>query len=155
MGKFFSSFLLGRRMAAKSDLALDTVDRAVLDIARHFFHSFAEPKSQSWIQGFATADQLFPAPFGATFGHAILSMVLELRCSRRDVFDYLAPESPEAQSVLTDEEKYFVLALKATRSRNRTQAETHAMLLCQGNGTVRFLAACDRMSLLLGDEEDG
>lgn len=155
MGKIFSSFLLGRRMAVKADLSLDAVDRAVLDIARYFFHNFAKPESQAWIEGFATADRLFPAPYGATLGHAVLSMVLELGRSRTDVFDYLAPDSPEAQSALTDEEKYFVSAFKATRARNRTGAETHAMLLCQGNGTAAFLSACSRLSFLLGDADEG
>ena len=151
MGEIFSSFILGRRMAATSDLSLDPIDRAVLNIARYFFHNFAKPDSQAWIEGFATADRLFPAPYGAALGHAVLSMVLELRRSRLDVFDYLAPDSPEAQCALTDEEKYFVSAFKATRACNRTGAETHAMLLCQGNGTEAFLSSCSRLSLLLGD----
>jgi hypothetical protein len=87
MGEIFSSFILGRRMAATSDLSLDPIDRAVLNIARYFFHNFAKPDSQAWIEGFATADRLFPTPYGATLGHAVLSMVLELRRSRLDVFD--------------------------------------------------------------------
>lgn len=133
---------------------LDTFEREVLKIARHFFEAFARPESQSWMGAFHEAERVFPAPFGATIAHATVIAINELRISRTRTFQFEHPGSAFGDFTLTDCERYLILILHHIRRRNWTSARANALYLCEGNDTSRVLAAFERIAIITGDVEE-
>ncbi len=115
-----------------ADCAFDTFELSVLEIARHFFLAFAEPNSEAWVEAFRRAEQIFPAPFGATIANAVLMPLNDMRRSRIRLFTYSNPRCDDCARHITDEERYLISALKYIRRARRGQAETNCMLLCEG-----------------------
>ena len=132
-------------------VAADAFEENTLEIARLFFVSFAHPQSQAWMQAFWKAEQMFPAPFGATVAHAILIALNEMREQRKRPFEFRNPNCPNCARDLTNEERYLMSTLRAIREGNRSQATTHALLLCESDDTAGFLGALERVAMITGD----
>lgn len=137
-----------------TDCNFDEFEVRVLEIARHFFLAFSEPQSEAWIVAFRRAEQVFPAPFGATIANAILIALNDMRRSRVRTFTYSNPLCQECLSHITDEERYFLSALQDMRRSNRTAVETSCMLLCEGNDASDLLASLERIAMITGDVDE-
>lgn len=141
--------------AVQPELAsLDGFERDVLNIARHFFEAFSRPASLAWIDAFRLAEYVFPMPFGATIGHAILIAINAMRTSRQRTFVFERPDSPLGAFTLTDTERYFMRILHDIRRGDRASARAHALFLCEGNDATRVLAAIERLAMITGDVDD-
>ncbi|MEM1005933.1 MAG: hypothetical protein AAF496_00470 [Pseudomonadota bacterium] len=142
----------GHSLLAECDF--DEFETNVLDIARHFFLAFAEPESEAWVEAFRRAELMFPAPFGATIANAILIALNDMRQSRVRLFTYSNPRCDDCLHHITDEERYFISALRDMRRSNRGAVETNCMLLCEGNDASDLLASLERIAIITGDVED-
>lgn len=132
-------------------IAADAFEENTLEFARYFFVSFAHPESQAWVDAFWEAEQNFPPPFGATIAHALLIAVNEMRGQRQRPFEFRNPNCPNCSRDLTNEERYLMSTLRAIREGNRSQATTHALLLCESDDTAGFLGALERVAMITGD----
>ena len=142
----------GTQMAAAQ--GFDEFELQVLEIARYFFVTWSSPHSQSWMDAFMLAEQMFPAPFGATIAHAVAIMLNEMRSARPHLFNYHNPRCAGCSRKITDEERYLIAALQAVRRGQRSQAETQALMLCEGQDATAFLAACERIAIITGDVDE-
>ncbi|MEO9650243.1 MAG: hypothetical protein ABJ360_04015 [Roseobacter sp.] len=124
------------------DAGYDPVEMAVLEIARCYWQTFAVPQSQSWLYAISYAER----HFGGTASNKILSAVQAMRMSRISCFRFNNPVCPECAAIVSEHERQFINTFIAMRSRRRGSAETHAMILCEGNDTRSLL---DRMDDLV------
>lgn len=133
---------------------LDAYERDVVAISRYFFEAFARPDGHAWIEAFAQAERVFPVPFGASIGHAILIAINAVRASRRRTFIFERPGSVVGSFELTDTERYFIRILHDIRRDDRASARAHALFLCEGNDASKVLAAFERLAIITGDVQD-
>lgn len=126
----------------------------MLNIARYFFDAFSRPAGHAWVEAFGEAERVFPVPFGATVGHAVLIAVNALRTSRRRTFVFERPGSMAGAFNLTDTERYFMRILHDIRRCDRASARAHALFLCEGNDASRVLAALERLAIITGDIDE-
>ncbi|SIO09648.1 hypothetical protein SAMN05444722_0402 [Rhodovulum sp. ES.010] len=147
------------RVLAASDTILakagfDPAEQAVLTVARHFFQSFALPKSQAWITAFARAEVLFPPGMAGArapeLALAILGAVQAMRHARPSGFRFSNPDCPGCARVLCAHERHFMEVLCALRRGARSRAHTAAMLICEGNPAAPFLAAMSDLAAMTG-----
>lgn len=122
-----------------------------LEVARYFFVSFAQPTTHAWMEGFWRAEQMFPAPFGATIAHTIVIAIRELQTARARPLEFNCPACARNAGRVTAEERHFMVTLAAIRSGNKTAAATHALLLCESEDTSGFLEAVERLAIMTGD----
>ena len=137
--------------AERNTLDTDFFETNLLTVARHLFASFSKQQSHHWMEAFHVAENAFPAPFGATIGHAIAQIINEMRMSRSTTFSYYENTDLQAGTVLTREEKYLIQSLQAVKTGNHSRASASAMLLCEGGETRGLLAALERLCLITGD----
>lgn len=122
-----------------------------LEVARYFFTSFSRPETQAWTEGFRRAEEMFPAPFGATIANAILIAVNEVRARRERTFEFMCPECERQSGRMTPEERYLMSTISAIRAGNRSAAHMHALLLCESEDTSGFVEAVERLAIITGD----
>lgn len=134
-----------------ANAGLDRYEVSLLTIMRYFFQSFAQPHSQGWLQAFRAADTTFPQDRAAGLAMACLTVVQNMRASRRDVFRFSNPDCPGCRAVLCTDERHLVGSVTALRHGNRALAQTHALLLCEGNDTAPMLRAAQQLANLLDD----
>lgn len=137
-------------LGGHQSLELDAFEQSFLCVARHFFETHDAPDSQCWMQAFLEAETRFPPPFGATIAHAI-SIVVSALGTRQGTFAYYKTGHVLADHAITREEQYLIKALRDMRTGNRTNVQTAALLLCCGADTRPFLAAMERLCLIIGD----
>ncbi|ARE42287.1 hypothetical protein RGUI_4261 (plasmid) [Rhodovulum sp. P5] len=130
-----------------SNAGFDTLEHAALTVARYYFQSFAFPKSEGWVKGFALAEHNFhpravPAK-ASEVAVAILAAVQEMRAARKSGFRFSNPDCAGCARVLCGPERHFMEVLTALRRGSRSHAHTAALLLCEGNPTQPFLRAME------------
>lgn len=128
---------------------LDRDERVILQVMRYFFQSFTQPQSQGWIMAFRVALQHFPHDQAANIGLATLSVVQNMRMSRREAFRFSNPDCKSCSALLCEDERQLIGLVVATRRGQRSRAHTHALLICEGNDTVAVLNAARELSHLM------
>ncbi|MEM6546285.1 MAG: hypothetical protein AAF713_00915 [Pseudomonadota bacterium] len=129
---------------------LDRAEQDVLHSARLFFQTFAVPESHSWIAALQDAQRRFHPQHGLDVAWRILAAIQAMRTSRKSTFSFNNPCCPQCALGLSQHERQFIGVLAALRCRQRSVAETHAMLLCEGNATAPLLEAMAVLSASLG-----
>ena len=133
------------------DMRFDNFEISVLRIARHFFESLDQPKSQAWKSGFLQAEHIFSIPFGASIAHAI-SIAIDMMClGRIRSFSYFATSHPKARLTMTNEEKYFLMTLQSIRLQRKSSILSYAVMVCEGPNVRDFLSALERLAIITGD----
>ena len=136
-----------------SDYDLDTFELKILRVARLLFESNEEPNSQTWKSAFLIAEQNFSSPFGASIAHIISISIDFMSNGRTRNFSYIRVNSSNALTLITDEERYFLMALKSIRKNNISRANSYAVMLCEGPQINKFLLAMKGIALITGDLE--
>ncbi|NDW00921.1 hypothetical protein [Salipiger sp. PrR002] len=128
--------------AGISDLTgLGRHDLTVLMIARYFFQSFAHPQSEGWLRAMSGAEQVLGPQEAPEVVFAVLRAVQEMRHARRNPFNFSNPDCPGCAARLCGHERLFLNIFRAMRRGRQGDAEAHALLLCEGNGVQRLIAA--------------
>ena len=96
-----------------SDYDLDTFELKILRVARLLFESNEEPNSQTWKSAFLIAEQNFSSPFGASIAHVISISIDFMSNGRARNFSYIKENSGSASTLITDEERYFLMTLNS------------------------------------------
>lgn len=122
-----------------SELGLSRQNTAVLQIARCYFQSFAQPASQSWLQANRVAKTELCAASAPEIAVAVLEMVQNLRLARRSTFHFSNPFCASCSRILTAHERLMMATFKAIAAGKPEVARGHAMLLCEGNDTDAYL----------------
>lgn len=132
--------------------ALDLTPRecAVLAAARYLFVSFAEPHSHAWIAVVLGSDDFFSGEDHAAVARAVLTLVQEIRRSRRSVLHFSNPRCACCAGMVTAAERHMMLTLRFCAAEDVSAAATNAMLLCEGNGIGAVLDAARRLACLAG-----
>ena len=68
-------------------------------------------------------------------------------------FSYIRVNSSSALTLITDEERYFLMALKSVRKNNISIANSYAVMLCEGPQINKFLLAMEGIAIITGDLE--
>ena len=68
-------------------------------------------------------------------------------------FSYIRVNSSCALTLITDEERYFLMALKSVRKNNISRANSYAVMLCEGPQINKFLLAMEGIAVITGDLE--
>ncbi|MEL6207479.1 MAG: hypothetical protein AAFR47_19525 [Pseudomonadota bacterium] len=150
-GSSLTYFVCDPAAHVRRDLDLDSFETSVLTVSRHVFETLERPEDQCWMSAFWHAEQAFPPPFGATIAHALVIAINASRTSRRRSFSYLRVSDPLADVSITDEERYYVMALRGIREGDNSCARLNALFLCEGHSADALLAALERLALITGD----
>lgn len=124
-----------------TDAGFDAFELGTLEIMRHYFATFGNPATQSWMRALELSFVHFPQVTALTQSVKILAAVQAMRRSRRSMFCFSSPTCPDCAQVLTDAERHLMAAIHCIRIGRSREAQTHAMLLCEGNDATEFLAA--------------
>ncbi|MEM1276474.1 MAG: hypothetical protein AAGH74_08100 [Pseudomonadota bacterium] len=141
---------------AKNDLSLDTCgfdsfELTVLGVARRFFVTFSNPESHCWMDAFEEAEQSFPPPFGATLALAVMRTIRVLRQARTTTFTFAHPDCPICERTITQEERYLISILRAVRKGRKSEAMTHALLVCEGGDPEQLVHAFEVLCVIIGE----
>ena len=68
-------------------------------------------------------------------------------------FSYIGVNSSNALTLITDEERYFLMALKSIRKNEISKANSYAVMLCDGTQINKFLLAMEGIAIITGDIE--
>ena len=140
-----------KNTAVIQELNFDVFEISVLQIMRHFCEAFEQPVKQTWKSAFLEAERIFSPPFGATIAHAI-SITIDMVClGRKRNFSYFRRTSTQADSLITDEERYFLMTLHYARRGKRSSARSYAMMVNEGSNFEAFLSAVERLAIITGD----
>lgn len=147
---------VGHMHLAKRDLPLDECsfdgfELAVLEVARQFFAAYANPDEHRWMDAFEQAELKFPPPFGATLALAVMRAIRVLRTSRTTAFEFVEPNCEICRQTITQEERYLISILKAVRKERRSEAMTHALLVCEGADPERLVLAFEALCIIIGE----
>ena len=134
-----------------SDYDLDTFELKILRVARLLFESNEEPNSQTWKSAFLIAEQNFSSPFGASIAHVISISIDFMSNGRTRNFSYIRENSGSASTLITDEERYFLMALKSIRENEISKANSYAVMLFEGTQINKFLLAMEGIAIITGD----
>ena len=134
-----------------SDYDLDTFELKILRVARLLFESNEEPNSQTWKSAFLIDEQNFSSPFGASIAHVISISIDFMSNGRTRNFSYIKENSGSASTLITDEERYFLMALKSIRENEISKANSYAVMLCEGTQINKFLLAMEGIAIITGD----
>ena len=126
------------------EVELGILDLGVLAILRAFLQTFSDPASQGWKAAFATGRQI-EAPSGPDVALGVLEALETMRRARVSTFRFSNPACLSCAAILSEHERRFVLVFRGLRLGHRSEALTHAMLLCEGNDTGPFIAALERL----------
>lgn len=135
------------------DMGCNPEERAVLNIARSFFQTFANPESQSWISAFPTACNDLTGRSGAEIALAVLRCVQAIGQARKSGFVFSNPQCANCSLKLSECERQFIGAFRGRRKGDRSAAHVNAMLLCEGHDFGPFLNALDELCILLDMRE--
>lgn len=113
----------------------DSVETAVLEVARYYWQTFAIPQSQSWLGALQRSETCFPGLNGVEVGLETLASVQAMRMSRISCFNFNNPGCPDCSRIVSEHERQFMNVLQAIRMGRIGAAKTHAMILCEGNET--------------------
>lgn len=147
-------FVCDRGVAAGAAAELDGLETAILQVARSIFETLEDPEKQCWMTAFLDAERAFPPPLGATVAHAIVVAIRAVASERLRNFSYVRATDPEAGGSFTDEERYFLFALRAIRTQDRPAARMNALMLCEGGDSAPLLAALERIVMIVDGVEE-
>ena len=158
MNKFFNKISVDLNPSSDgvskiSDYNFDNFELTILRVARLLFESNDEPNAQTWKSAFLIAEQNFFSPFGATIAHIISISIDFMSNGRSRNFSYIRVNSSNALTLITDEERYFLMALKSVRKNNISIANSYAVMLCEGPQINKFLLAMEGIAIITGDLE--
>ena len=68
-------------------------------------------------------------------------------------FSYIRVNNSSAVTLITDEERYFLMALKSVRKNNISKANSYAVMLCEGPQINKFLLAMEGIAIITSDSE--
>ena len=136
-----------------SEYNFDNFELTILRVARLLFESNEEPNAQTWKSAFLIAEQNFSSPFGASIAHIISISIDFMSKGRTRNFSYIRVNSSKALTLITDEERYFLMALKNVRKNNISRANSYAVMLCEGPQINKFLLAMEGIAIITGDLE--
>lgn len=139
---------------ARRELALLPLEQDFLTVSRFFFETYETPETQCWMCAFMEAEQKFPPPFGATIAHAIHLTITALQDARSGTFSYFEARDAMADRAVTPAEKQLIEVMRAVRSADIEKAEWTALMLCNGGESKYFLAAMERLCLILGQIDE-
>lgn len=139
---------------ARRELALLPFEQDFLMVSRCFFETYETPNTQCWMRAFMEAEQKFPPPFGATIAHAIHLTITALQNARSGAFSYFPVSDVMADRAVTPAEKQLVEVMRAVRSDDAEKAEWTSLMLCHGGDSKYFLAAMERLCLIVGQIEE-
>ena len=129
----------------------DEVEKTVLEIARHYFQTFAIPQSQSWLRALQRAEAVIPGEQASNIGLDILAAVQAMRTCRSSCFQFNNPLCPGCAKIVSEHERQFLAVFQAMRHGREGPARTHALILCEGNDHSNLL---HRMSILARSIEE-
>lgn len=132
--------------APLDNTSLDDIEKAVLEISRYYWRSFAAPATQSWLCALQIAAERFGPNSGGEIGLGVLAAVQAMRMSRSSCFHFNNPVCAGCASILSDDERRFINVFRAVRGGFFGSATTHAMILCEGNDTSALI---ERMTILV------
>ena len=158
MNKFFNKMLSDLNpsfdgISKISDYNFDKFELKVLGIARLLFESNEYPIAQTWKSAFLKAEQNFSSPFGASIAHIISISIDFMSNGRTSNFNYFKENNNSSLTLITDEERYFLMALKSIRNNNISKANSYAVMLCEGPQINKFLLAMEGIAIITGDIE--
>ena len=158
MNKFFNKVSLDLNQIAEgvsniSEYDFDNFELTILRVARLLFESNEEPTAQTWKSAFLIAEQNFSSPFGASLAHIISISIDFMSNGRTRNFSYIRVNSSSALTLITDEERYFLMTLKSIRKNNVSKANSYAVMLCEGPQLNKFLLAMKGIAIITGDLE--
>jgi len=158
MNKFFNKMLSDLNpsfdgISKISDYNFDRFELKVLRIARLLFESNEYPIAQTWKSAFLKAEQNFSSPFGASIAHIISISIDFMSNGRTSNFNYFKENNNSSLTLITDEERYFLMALKSIRNNNISKANSYAVMLCEGPQINKFLLAMEGIAIITGDIE--
>ncbi len=158
MNKFFNKILIDFNQSAEgvskiSEYNFDNFELTILRVARLLFESNEEPNAQTWKSAFLIAEQNFSSPFGASIAHIISISIDFMSNGRTRNFSYIRVNSSSALTLITDEERYFLMTLKSIRKNNVSKANSYAVMLCEGPQLNKFLLAMKGIAIITGDLE--
>ncbi len=158
MNKFFSKISVDLNPSSDgvskiSEYNFDNFELTILRVARLLFESNERPNAQTWKSAFLIAEQNFSSPFGASIAHIISISIDFMSNGRARNFRYIRVKSSNALSLITDEERYFLMALKSIRKNNISRANSYAVMLCEGPKINKFLLAMEGIAIITGDSE--
>ena len=158
MNKFFNKISLDlspsfEGVSKISECNFDKFELNVLRVARLLFESNEDPNALTWKSAFLIAEQNFSSPFGASIAHIISISVDFMSNGRTRNFRYIRAKSSNALSLITDEERYFLMTLKSIRKNNISRANSYAVMLCEGPQLNKFLLAMKGIAIITGDLE--
>ena len=156
MNKFFNKMLSDLNpsfdgISKISDYNFDKFELKVLRIARLLFESNEYPIAQTWKSAFLKAEQNFSSPFGASIAHIISISIDFMSNGRTSNFNYFKENNNSSLTLITDEERYFLMALKSKRNNNISKANSYAVMLCEGPQIKKFLLAMEGIAIITGD----
>ena len=158
MNKFFNKISVDFNQSAEgvskiSEYNFDNFELTILRVARLLFESNEEPNAQTWKSAFLIAEQNFSSPFGASIAHIISISIDFMSNGRTRNFSYIRVNSNSALTLITDEERYFLMTLKSIRKNNVSKANSYAVMLCEGPQLNKFLLAMKGIAIITGDLE--
>ena len=158
MNKFFNKISVDLNQSADgvskiSEYNFDNFELTILRVARLLFESNEEPNAQTWKSAFLIAEQNFSSPFGASIAHIISISIDFMSNGRTRNFSYIRVNSSSALTLITDEERYFLMTLKSIRKNNVSKANSYAVMFCEGPQLSKFLLAMKGIAIITGDLE--
>ena len=90
---------------------------------------------------FNDAAPCFGRSRGTRIACALMDTVESMSRSRRSMFCFANPRCPKCRLRLTEPEQRLMRVLRASRTRDGAEAQTQALILCEGNPTARLIAA--------------
>lgn len=124
---------------------LEPRDQVVLQTARYFFESFANPEHQSWLLGLKCPTLTYGEIDGVRVASLVLGAVQAMRQARQSCFRFNNPHCANCARLLSEHEGLFMRSFIALREGRRPVAFSYAMLLCETNPVDTFLAAQTRL----------
>ena len=156
MNKFFNKISLDLNpsfdgISKMSEYNFDKFELNILKVARLLFESNENPNAQAWKSAFLIAEQNFSSPFGASIAHIISISIDFISNGRTRKFSYIRENNSSALTLITDEERYFLMALKSIRKHKFSRANSYAVMLCEGPQINKFLLAMEGIAIIAGD----
>jgi hypothetical protein len=133
----------------RDEAGLDACEHTLLTCSRFYFQSFAEPASQGWLRALSTTDAFFGVQQGPIVAVRLLTAMQAMRLRRRSIFQFSHPQCAHCAEVLTEHERRFMTALKASRCGDTATAQLELMMLCEGADTTDVQAALIDLATVL------
>ena len=143
MNKFFNKVSLDLNLSFDgisriSEYNFDKFELNFLRVSRLLFVSNEDPNAQTQKSAFLMAEQNFSSPFGTSIAHIISISIDFMSNGRTRKFTYIRETNSSALTSITDEERYFLIALKSVRKNNISKANCYTVMLCEGPQINKF-----------------